>query len=84
MIVERVVLTMVHKRQLKPEDFALTDEGCEMSAAARKTFLTALLTALTYQRSKKETRLIDDILQQTRDVKMALKLDTVFTPWTPQ
>jgi len=46
-LVERTVLSMVHRKQLSPEDFSQqSDNKCEISANARKRYLQSLISTL--------------------------------------
>ncbi|QMV16210.1 CRISPR-associated endonuclease Cas1 [Vibrio spartinae] len=83
-IVERTVLTLINKGQITPDDFTITTQGCEMTQQTRKTLLTALMSALTQLNPKTKQRLLDAILQQSREVQIAIKLSTPFHPWTPE
>ncbi|HGS4484308.1 TPA: CRISPR-associated endonuclease Cas1 [Vibrio cholerae] len=81
-VVERTALTLINKRQLKPEDFVTQTNGCEISREARKRFLTQLLADLTGKRPKQD-RIIDQFIAQIREVKIALKLGSTPKFWRP-
>ena len=81
-VVERTALTLINKRQLKPEDFVTQSNGCEISREARKRFLTQLLADLTAKRPKQD-RIIDQFIAQIREVKIALKLGSTPKFWRP-
>lgn len=81
-IVERVVLTLINRLQIKPTDFQISEQGCSMSANARKVLLTSLLQALTQPRPDKP-RYLDDIFQQPRKLAQACRLRSDFKPWRP-
>ena len=51
-IVESTVLSIINRQQLKPDDFAITQQGCQMSTEARKTFMRYLLAAFTQHRGQ--------------------------------
>lgn len=81
-MVDRTVLSLVAKRQIKPEDFLTLESGCEMSRDARKVLLTQLLADLTMKR-KKQDRVIDQMITQVREVKIATKLGATPNFWRP-
>ncbi|KGY10359.1 CRISPR-associated endonuclease Cas1 [Vibrio sinaloensis] len=81
-VVDRTVLALVAKRQIKPDDFLILEDGCEMSREARKVLLTQLLADLTTKR-KKSDRVIDQMITQVKEVKIATKLALNPNFWRP-
>ncbi|WP_421847596.1 CRISPR-associated endonuclease Cas1 [Marinomonas sp.] len=82
-LVERVVLTLVSRSQIKPEDFADTENGCQMSSAARKTLLNELLIQLTRPSKQQEDNLLNQIRNQSYRFALSCKTQQRFDPWSP-
>ncbi len=82
-IVERVVLTLVNRGQLKPDAFAIGERGCQMSSEARKTLLNELLIQLTRQTDKAPS-LIDSIKNQAISLALSCKTGQTFHAWRPK
>ncbi len=83
MVVERTVLTLINRRQIKPDDFQITPEFCNMSSEARKTLLTAIMQELTQPRSNHKTRLLDDIFSQPIRLNQSIRQQANFRAWRP-
>ena len=82
-VVDRAILGLINRKQLSPDDFAMHEQGCEMSQPARKLLLSAIMAELTRVKPKTGERVLDEILTQAQSVKTAIKLGTRFQPWQP-
>ena len=82
-LVERVVLTLINKGQVKLDDFADTEQGCQMSSEARKTLLHELLVQLTYT-SKQQDSLLNQIRNQAYRLAISCKTQQTFHAWSPK
>ena len=72
-VVERCAFSMLQRRRLRPEDFGLSDQGCRLSARARRLYLAALAEALwrpVRARGASETL---PVIQHVRRQHLALK-----------
>lgn len=67
-IVDRSVLKLVNRKQVKPVDFTMEDNKCKISDNARKKLITQILTRLdSYVKlNGKNIRLSDVIVHQSR------------------
>jgi len=81
LIVERVVITLINRRQIKQDDFAITDNGCEMSSNTRKLLLAALLQDISQAKSK--GRVLDEFYRQALSLRNYCQHGTQFIPWKP-
>ncbi len=79
-LVERAVLTLVNRRQIKPEDFAVTEQGCQMSSEARKTLLVHLLASLTRQQGD-QPPLAEEIRKQAWRFALSCRTGQDFAAW---
>ena len=82
-IVERVVITLINRAQIKPDDFATTDHGCQMSSEARKALLNELLIQLT-RHSASSPSLIDSMKEQALSLALSCKTGQRFQAWRPK
>ena len=82
-LVERVVLTLINKGQIKPDDFSQTDQGCQMSSEARKTLLHGLLVQLT-QTSSYQQSFLNEMRDQAYRLAVSCKTQQSFVPWSPK
>lgn len=82
-IVERVVMTLINRSQIKPHDFSETDQGCQMSSEARKTLLNELLIQLTKQ-STNSPSIIDGMKEQALSLALSCKTGQRFQAWRPK
>ncbi|MEC8482832.1 MAG: CRISPR-associated endonuclease Cas1, partial [Pseudomonadota bacterium] len=82
-LVERMVLTLINKGQVKLDDFADTEQGCQMSSEARKTLLHELLVQLTYT-SKQQDSLLNQIRNQAYRLAISCKTQQTFHAWSPK
>ncbi|PIE40283.1 MAG: CRISPR-associated endonuclease Cas1 [Gammaproteobacteria bacterium] len=82
-IVERVVLTLINRCQIKPDDFSTTDKGCQMSSEARKTLLNELLVQLT-RSSDTAPSLLNSMKDQALSLAISCKTGQTFQAWKPK
>jgi len=79
-LVERVILTLINRGQVKPDHFATTEQGCQMSSEARKALLQALLVQLT-NKHKDRTNLMDSMKEQAYSLALSCKTGQRFSAW---
>lgn len=67
-IVDRSVLKLVNRKQIKPVDFTMEDDKCKIKDKARKKLITQILTRLdsNVKFNGRNIRLSDVIVHQTR------------------
>jgi len=82
-IVERVVITLINRAQIKPDDFSQTDKGCQMSSEARKTLLNELLVQLT-RHSASSPSILDSMKEQALSLALSCKTGQSFRAWRPK
>ncbi len=74
-IVDRVVMTMIAKKQISVEDFKFTEEGCFIEEEGKKLFLDLLYTRFEkkYKYGGKELPFLDIIIEQAKKLANAVK-----------
>ena len=76
-IVERTVLTLINRGQVKVEDFALSETECRISSEVRKVIYNALLVQITQSPQGKDT-LLNKLRDQSYQLALTCRLNQRF------
>jgi len=76
-IVDRVIMTMIARKQISKEDFRFAPEGCFLDGDGKKLFLDLLYTRFESEYKYKDEKLsfLDIIFEQAKKLANAIKND---------